>query len=115
MKWPVIVLMVMTVFLWITTLMLLVMGFLVRRGKLMGELYSYLDASKLERTRKRSMWLAVPIVVMAAAGVILPVLKPGILWLLAGIVIVSAAFSGGAALFFLAQIARNAKMESTES
>jgi len=115
MKWPVIVLMVMTAFLWITTLMLLVMGFLVRRGKLMGELYSYLDASKLERTRKRSTWLAAPIIVMAAAGVILPVLKQDLFWLLTGIVLMSAAFSGGAALFFLAQIARNARMESTES
>lgn len=115
MKVPIIALLVMTGFLWVTTFMFLAIWVLLRWGKVMEGFCPLLDASKLTRTRKRNMWLIILLAAMPVAGIVLPILKKGFFWLLVGVFIISAAISGGAALLVLAQLARSAAVQSSKS
>lgn len=114
MKGPIIALLVMTGLLWVTIFMFLAIWVLLHWGKVMEGLYSLLDSSKLTRARKRSMWLIILLGAMTAAGIVLPVLKRGFFWLLLGVLIISAAIAGGAALLVLAQLGRSAAAQSSK-
>ena len=115
MKVPIIALLVMIGFLWVTIFMFLAIWVLLRWGKVMEGLYPHLDSSKLTRARKRSMWLIILLAAMTVAGIVLPILKKGFFWLLVGVFIISAAISGGAALLVLAQLARLTAAQSSKS
>jgi len=113
MKWPIIALLVMTGLLWITIFMLLVIWILLRAGKILDELFSYLDAPGLARAQKRSLWFLLPLGAMLAAGVVLIVLDNALFWLLLGVLLISASISGAAALFLLAEVSRRAGAKSS--
>jgi hypothetical protein len=114
MKGPIIALLVMIGLLWVTIVMVLTIWVLFRWGKVMEGFFHLLDSSKLARARKLSMWLIVLLAAMAAAGIVLPVLKRGFFWLLLGVFIISAAIAGGVALLVLAQLARSAAAQSSK-
>lgn len=114
MKWPIIALLVMTGLLWITIFMLLVIWILLRAGKILDELFSYLDAPGLARARRRSLWLLFPLGAMIAAGVVLIVLDNALFWSFLGVLLISASISGGAALLLLAEVSRRAGAKSSE-
>ena len=113
MKWPIIALLVMTGLVWVTTFMLLGIWILLRMGRILDELYPHLDASRLARARKRSLWFLLPLGAMLAAGVVLIVLDNALFWLLLGVLLVSAAISGAAALLLLAEVCGRAEAKSS--
>lgn len=109
MHWSLILLMVFTGFLIVTSAALLVMWIFLRAGRVPGDMFEALDASSLERTSKRLLWSIPGLVLMAVAGLALVIFFNTLVWILAGVLVLSLCLGWSTTLLVIIETARFTK------
>lgn len=94
----------------VSALMLVVLWIILRAGKVPEDFTLLFSPSRMGLIRKISMWLNIPAGALLAAGLLLSILKPGLIHLLTGIILIGFSVCMFLVILVLTEFSRKLKI-----